>query len=235
MGRGRARLRGDSRSEDRDRASPLRSPARGETGLARKARGKSGGARHDLPLPTRDPLEGDPAPRGGRGRGRLRRLEGGWPSSRGGRLGTAASSSSGRRARNPPRTPARPVAEGIEIDQALASRSSPPPRMNEPPNPETDAHLRCSAEVAYRADSTCPCGFPLGGAGLIRCGTSPRRPPRPRGGRCRRSWSSGRTPRRASTPSAQMPPASLPSWPTTPSSAWTTSSTLIWSAGRASV
>ena len=74
------RLRGDSRSEDRDGPSLLRSPARGETGVARKARGKSGGARHDLPLPTRDPLESDLAPGGGRGRGRFRRLEAGWPS-----------------------------------------------------------------------------------------------------------------------------------------------------------
>ena len=40
--------------------------------------------------------------------------------------------------------------------------------------------------------------------------------------------------RRASTPSAQMPPASLPSSPMTPSRAWTTSSTVISSAGRAS-
>ena len=43
-----------------------------------------------LPLPTRHPLEGDTAPRGGPGRGRLRGVEGGWPSSRGGRLAGAA-------------------------------------------------------------------------------------------------------------------------------------------------
>ena len=86
LGRGPARLRGNSRPEDRDRASPIRSPAWGEAGFPRQAHRPSGGARRHLPLPTRRTLEGDLAPRGGPGRGRLRRVEEGWPSSRGGRL-----------------------------------------------------------------------------------------------------------------------------------------------------
>ena len=98
VGRGPARHWGDSRSEDRDRASPPRSPAWGETGLARQAHRKSGGPRRHLPLPTRHPLEGDLAPRGGRGHGRLRRMEGGWPSSGGCRDGGCGSSRLGREA-----------------------------------------------------------------------------------------------------------------------------------------
>ena len=76
-------------------------------------------------------------------------------------------------------------------------------------------------------------------SGLFANDRSPRldvvhaapRPPRPRGGRCRRSWCFGRRREAPRPPRSQMPPASLPSCPTLPSSDCTTSSTVICSGG----
>ena len=60
--RGPTRLRGDSRSEDRDRASPLWSPTRGATGPARQTHCKSGWARRytsaNAPSARRRPCAG---------------------------------------------------------------------------------------------------------------------------------------------------------------------------------